>query len=105
MRVLWHFAVGLIGLVLVTSCRADTPDLLRLIPEEADLLVKVEQPRAVVENLLNHPLVNDLYHIDSVRDLYNSTNVRRFSQLVAYFEKELGAKRFELLDRLAGGGA
>src|SRR5262249_31927847 len=42
--------------------------------------------------------------IQFVQDLYDSTNARRFFQLVAYFEKELGQDRMELLDKLTGGG-
>ena len=105
MRFPWHFAVCLTCLVLVTPSRAETPDLLRLVPDQADLLVKIEQPRTLIETVLNHPMIKDLYHINAIRDLYGSTNVRRFDQLIAYFEKQLGLGRLELLDRLAGGGA
>src|SRR5262249_50850280 len=45
---------------------------------------------------------SDLHPIKEYRD---STNARLFGQLVACFEKELGAKWPDLLDRLAGGGA
>src|SRR5205823_2275355 len=75
------------------------------IPDQADLLVKIEQPRTLVEGLLHHPLVKDLYHIDAIQDLYNSTNARRFYQLLAHFEKQLGLNRFEILEHVAGGGA
>ncbi len=104
MRLPCTFAVWLTCLVLGSTSRAETPDLLRLIPAQADLLVKVEQPRVLVEGVLNHALVKDLYHIDAIRDLYNSTNARRFYQLIAHFEKRLGVDRFEMVDRLAGGG-
>src|SRR5205823_11552208 len=63
------------------------------------------QPRALVEGVINHPLVQDLYQIDALRDLYSSANARRFYQLIGYFEKKLGMTRWEMLDRLAGGGA
>jgi hypothetical protein len=105
MRFRCHFAVWLTCLVFVSPSRAETPDLLRLVPAQADLLVKVEQPRMLVEGILNHPLVKDLYHIDAIRDLYGSTNARRFYQLIAHFEKRLGVDRMEMVDRLAGGGA
>src|SRR5713101_6857786 len=104
MRLPCHFAVWLTCLVLGSSARAETPDLLRLIPAQADLLVKVEQPRMLVEGVLTHALVKDLYHIDAIRDLYSSTNARRFYQLIAHFEKRLGVDRLEMVDRLAGGG-
>jgi hypothetical protein len=105
MRSPWQLTVCLTCLVLGNASGAETPDLLRLIPDRADLLVKVEQPRSLVETVLNHPMVKDLYRIDAIRDLYQSTNARRLDQLIAYFEKQLGINRWELLDRLAGGGA
>ena len=105
MRFAWHLMICLTCLVLASPSRAETPDPLQLIPDQADLLVKVEQPRAIIETVLHHPMVRDLYQIDAIRDLSTSTNVRRFNQLIAYFEKQLGLGRFELLDRLAGGGA
>jgi hypothetical protein len=105
MRLPWHAAACFVGLLLGNPCRAETPDPLRLIPDQADLLVKIEQPRTLVETVLNHPLIKDLYRLDAIHDLYSSTNARRFYQLIAYFEKQLGAPRLELLDRLAGGGA
>ena len=92
MRLRWHAAVGFLGLLLGNPCRAEAPDPLRLIPDQADVLLKIEQPRSLVEVVLNHPLVKDLYRIDAIHDLYNSTNARRFYQLIAYFEKQLGAR-------------
>src|SRR5437763_8094141 len=97
----WH-ALWLTGLLLGNPALAETADPLRLISDQADLLVKVEQPRALVEAFLSHPLVKDLYHIDAVHNLYNSTNARRFYQLLAHFEKQVGMSRFEILDRVAG---
>jgi hypothetical protein len=104
MRWSWH-ALWLSCLLVAGPVRGETADSLRLIPDQADVLVKIEQPRTLVEGLLHHPLVKDLYHIDAIQDLYNSTNARRFYQLLAHFEKELGLNRFEILERVAGGGA
>jgi hypothetical protein len=104
MRLSWH-ALCLTGLLFANPALADTADPLRLIPDHADLLVKVEHPPTLVEAFLSHPLVKDLYDIDAIQNLYNSTNARRFYQLLAHFEKQLGMNRFEMLDRLAGGGA
>ena len=68
MRFACHCAVLLTCAVLVNPSRADTADVLRLIPHQADLLVKIEQPRTLVEGVINHRLVNDLYQIDAIRD-------------------------------------
>src|SRR5262245_41026729 len=103
MRLPWHFAVCLTCLALVGSSQAGTPDPLRLIPDDADVLVKLEQPRTLVEAVLQSRVVHDLYQIDAIRNLYQSTNARRLDQLLAYFEKQLGVDRLGMLDRLAGG--
>src|SRR5262249_30297458 len=87
--------------------RADAPpDPLRLVPAQADLVVKIEQPRKLVESVYYLDLFKQFQkEIEAVRELYDSTNARRFYQLVAYFEKQLGVSRFGRLDRLAGCGA
>jgi hypothetical protein len=93
------------ALLITTAATAETPpDPLRLIPEQADLLIKVEKPRALIETLLNLEVVKQLQGFEAFQEFYDSTNLRRFYQLIAYFEKELGGRWPDLLDRLAGGG-
>jgi hypothetical protein len=58
----------------------------------------------LIEGATTLDLVNQLRAIDQVREFLDSTTYRRFYQIVAYFEKQLGAAWPELLDRLAGGG-
>ncbi len=98
----------LAGLVLVLACgpvRADSPqDPLRLVPDQANLVFKVEQPRKIADILLNHELSRQVRQIEAVQELYDSTNARRFYQLLAYFEKQLGMETLDMLDRLAGDG-
>src|ERR1051325_4946039 len=103
MRVFRPLAGGLGCLLLtVLPARADTP--LRLIPAQADLLAEVKQPRRLVETLLNLDLIRQLREFPSVQEQLHSTQARRFYQLLAYFEKELGRRWPELLDGLAGNG-
>jgi hypothetical protein len=106
MRRLPYLAGWLASLILVPTLHAEQPpDPLRLLPPETDLFLKLEQPRKLFESITQHPLFKQLQALDAVREAYDSTNARRFYQLLAYFEKQLGAGREELLDRLAGGGA
>src|SRR5262249_23770643 len=49
-------------------------------------------------------LLKQLQGFEGIRELYDSTNYHRFQQLLAYFEKQLGVDRLEMIDRLAGGG-
>ena len=94
----------LASLLIIQAAKADSPDPLRLLPDQADLCVKLEQPRALVEFIQHNHLFKQFQAIETVREFYGSTNFRRFSQLVAYFERELGANYPEIVDRLAGGG-
>jgi hypothetical protein len=107
MRLLSRFAAGLSLVALLTAAAAaDTPAApLALVPDSADLLVQIKNPRRLVETLTNLDAVKQLQQFPSVKEYLNSTTSRRYYLFLAYFEKELGADRFELLDRLAGGGA
>lgn len=94
-----------IALVIPASVLADAPkDPLRFVPSQAEVVVKVERPRALLEAVENHQLVQEAFKIGGVREFYDSTNFRRLNQLIAYFEKELGKDKYELLDGLTGGG-
>lgn len=88
----------------VPVLQADSKDPLRFFPEGTDVVVKVEKPRALIESILKHDLAKEAQDLQLVRDLLDSANYRRFFQLVAHFEKELGAPWPELLEKLAGGG-
>jgi hypothetical protein len=94
----------------LTQARAETPsqrlnDPARLLPEKTDIVVRLPQPRQFVETLLNLDLYQTIRQFSFGRELYDSTNLRRFRQLIAYFEKELGLPWPQLLDRLAARGA
>jgi hypothetical protein len=96
--------LALVGTAVAARAEA-LPDPLRLIPDKADFFFKIEQPRKLVETIYYHELFKQFRTIDAIREAYDSTNARRLYQLIAYFEKKLGCKWPELLDRLAGGGA
>lgn len=90
-------------LILSTTCvRADP---LANVPEQADLVVQIRKPVAVYEALYRHPGVQSLLSLDGIKDLFDTTNSRRFQQLVAYFEKQTGVPYHEMVDRLTDQGA
>jgi hypothetical protein len=96
----------LVVLLGAASLRAETPPSpLRLLPDVTDVVVEVRQPRQLVEALTTLEAVKGFMRLEAVQEFYDSTSSRRFYQLLAYFEKELGAKWPELLDQLGGGGA
>jgi hypothetical protein len=100
----WLLSLLLIGAVLSPAASAQT-DPLRLVPAKADFVVKIENPSQIYQSVYDLHLVKDFLKIQTVQELYDSTNARRINQLISYFEKELGADRQELLDKLAGNGA
>lgn len=101
-----HVASAVVCLALVASARADQPPSpLDLMPDQGELLIEVPSPRQLVETLTTLDTLKQLEQLGVSKELLNSTQYRRFYQLVAYFEKELGAKWPELLDRLGGNGA
>lgn len=105
MRSIRYSIAVLILSVLVHVGRADNPpDPLRLVPDEADLFLKIERPRKLIETGLNLDAFKQLRELEAVQEVYDSTNFRRLYQLVSYYEKELGIPWPEILDRVAGGG-
>ncbi|MCI0680897.1 MAG: hypothetical protein L0Y71_02235 [Gemmataceae bacterium] len=94
-----------VALIIPASVGGQSPkDPLRFVPSQAEVVVKMERPRALLEAVETHELVQEALKISGVRELYDSTNYRRLNQLIAYFEKELGKDKYELLDGLTGGG-
>ena len=107
MRCFHRVASCLIALTLgIAAGRAETPPSpLRLLPDHTDLLIQAPQPRRLVETLIALDTLKQFQQLAPIRELFESTNARRFRQLVAYFEKELGVPWPQMLDRLAGRGA
>ena len=102
------FSAGLAGLLIVAaSVRADSPKMLsplRLLPAEAHFLIQIHDPRQFVERTYKLDAVEKLQKLSVVKEQLDATTPRRLRQLLAHFEKELGAKYPELLDDIAGGG-
>ena len=78
---------------------------LRLLPDNTVFMLKVEQPRKLIDLGLNLASMKELQGFSNYREFLNSTNFRRFQQFVAYFEKQMGYPWPELVDQLAGNGA
>ncbi len=102
-----HLLGGLACLALCAgAARADTPPSpLQLMPAKADLLFQVKEPRRLIAAITSFEAVRQLQQFPAAREFLNSTTARRSRQLIAYFERELGAPWPELVERLAGGGA
>ena len=107
---MFHFPrlifAGLISLALISagSSSAIANDPLRLIPDNADLVVKVEKPRQLIESFRQLDVAKEAQELDIVRKVTDTAQIRRFFQLIAYYERDLGHSWPELIDKIAGGG-
>ncbi len=90
--------------VLATPILASDHDPLLRMPRDANLVVVVEQPRKLVETLRNLDAYQSAQTLPQVREALNSTTLRRFYQLLGYYERALGTDWPQLLDKLAGNG-
>lgn len=99
--------LSLIGLCLLASLTpAATPrSPLAVVPDSADLVFALPSPRLLLDAYTTPALLMQAQELAPVRELFEGTRVRRFLQLVAYAERELGMKAGEILDKVAGGGA
>jgi hypothetical protein len=95
------FALAAAALITLPAAAKDP---LRFFPQSADAIIKVEKPRALVEAILHHDLAKDAQNLQIVRDFLDGVDARRFFQLLAYYERELGGAWPDLIDKLAGGG-
>jgi hypothetical protein len=90
--------------VALLALPAVAADPLRLIPKDATLVLKVENPRRLVESITSLDVYQQYQHLPQVREVFDSTPARRFFQLVRHAETKLDKKWPVLLDALAGGG-
>jgi Protein of unknown function (DUF3352) len=109
MRLRRHFVSALACLMLCAFApariHAETPtSVLSLIPAEADLLFEIRSPRKIHDLLQQWEALKELQKFPNAREFLTSTQARRFFQLLAYYEKELGASYPDLVDRLTSGG-
>lgn len=95
----------LLLLVWQTPLHAASPDPLRFYPPgQTNVVLKIEKPKELIETLLNHPAAQKAQELALVKQFLDSADLRKFFQLLAYYERDLGAKWPALLDQLAGGG-
>lgn len=100
-----RYTLSLLGVVfLFPHLQAQTPSPLRLVPDQADLFIEIQQPRLLLEAVTTLDIVEKIQEFPQVQELMDSTQARRFYQLLGHYERELGARWPELVDNLAGGG-
>jgi hypothetical protein len=90
------------GLTSPTRLRAGDP--LDCIPPSAQLVIASDNPRKLAEAVTGLDALQKAQKLPQYRAIYDSPAAKRVFQLLALFEKELGAKWPVLLDQLTGGG-
>lgn len=101
-----HRLLAAIGcLVFVAAVHAQpSTDPLRFIPDKANLVIKVEHPAKFLQSIASLEAFKQAERLDAVRKALDTAQARRFFEFIAYYERDLGAKWPDLLDKLAGGG-
>jgi hypothetical protein len=94
-----------VAVLALAPLAASAADPLDFVPPNAQAVVVVDNPRKLAEAITSLDAFTQVQQLAPVRQLYDSTNVRRGLQLLAFVETELGTKWPELLDQLAGNGA
>lgn len=102
----WTRLIGLFVILLgVGSLRAADTNPLRFFPaKDTEIVAVVPHPRALIESIRNHPRGQDALTLPQVREFLDSADLRRVFQILAYYERDLGAKWPELLDQISGDG-
>lgn len=91
------------GLTSPAQLRAADP--LDRVPPSAQLVIVSDSPRKLAEAVVGLDALQRAKKLPQYGAVYDSAGAKRAFQLLALFEKELGAKWPELLDQLAGDGA
>ena len=97
-----RLSAPVVALLLVNGAQAADP--LDFVPASAHVVVVADNPRRLVEAVTSLDAFQRGQQLAPVRQIYDSTTARRLLQMLAFAEKELGAKWPELLDQVGGKG-
>ena len=92
------------ALLLLFTTTARAADPLDFVPAQAQLVLKVENPRKLADAVAALDAAKSVRALTAFQNAYDTTTARRLYQMLAFVEKELGAKWPALLDQLAGNG-
>ncbi|HEY1191178.1 MAG TPA: hypothetical protein VGE74_26320 [Gemmata sp.] len=98
-------ALAVVALVVPPALPARAADPLDSVPPSAQVVLVSDSPLKLAEAVTGLGAFQKAQRLPQSRAIYDSPAAKRGFQLLALFEKELGAKWPELLDQLAGGGA
>ncbi len=97
----------ILGVTLLSALPASAQpakDPLRFVPSQAEWIVKADRPRELVEIVEKNELFQEAQKLAGVREYYDTTAFQQLYQLIAYYEKQLGKSRDEIIDDISAGG-
>ena len=97
-------ALPAVACLLLAVSQARAADPLDCVPDSAQVVVVADNPRKLAEAVTGLDAFRRAQALAPVRQLYDSAAARRLLQLLAFAEKELGAKWPDLLDQIGGNG-
>jgi hypothetical protein len=100
----WLYILCLFLLSASSTRAQDSKDPLRFVPAHAELVVKVDRPGELFDAVEKNELFQKAQKLAGVREYYDTTNFQQLYQLIAYFEKQLGKSRDEIIAELGAGG-
>ncbi|MBI3823206.1 MAG: hypothetical protein HY289_11085, partial [Planctomycetes bacterium] len=104
MKPRWLCSLWVVLLSSAAAFAQDAKNPLRFVPGQAELIVKVDRPRELLKAIETNELFLEARKLAGVREYYDSTNFQQVYQLIAYFEKQLGQDRDEIIAELTAGG-
>ncbi|MCI0700522.1 MAG: hypothetical protein L0241_05515 [Planctomycetia bacterium] len=99
-----RLSLSAVAVLLLVSSTSRAADPLDCIPGSAQAIIVSDNPRKLAEAVTGLEAFKNAQKLPQYAAIYDSTTARRAFQILALFEKELGAKWPELLDQLGGNG-
>lgn len=100
----WLCIIGLFVLSAPSAWAQDAGNPLRFVSSQAELVIKVDRPRDLLDAVEKNELFVQAQKLAGVREYYDTTTFQQLYQLIAYFEKQCGQSRDEIIDELGAGG-
>ena len=100
----WLTVLFLSALSASSAFAQEAKNPLRFLPSQVEWVVKIDRPRELFNAVEKNDLFEQAQKLAGVREFYDTTNFQQLYQLIAYFEKQLGKSRDEIIDELASGG-
>jgi hypothetical protein len=98
--------LSLVSLVLFasTAVAQEASSPLRFVPTQAELVIQVDRPRDLLHAVEKNPLFQEAQKLPGIREYYDTSNFQQLYQVIAYFEKQLGSNRDEIISDVTAGG-